>query len=408
VELEIRPVRAEESAEFVTVLETAAGRHPTPEALAEAQASTDLRRTLAAFDGGHLVGATASEAIALTVPGPVVVSAAKITLTGLLPTHRGRGLASALMRRQLPELRRLGSDVAVLTTSQSNVPARHGFRPATLSAALQAVPGRAAVPASLDTVGLRLVAVDEAARLLPQAYDAHRLRQVGQVTRSRAFWDGWFRDRPLLRIGPSARFIVVAEDPAGACVGYLTYRLGYGALREDPVQTLFIEDLVASTDPARRSLWAYCLAFEQAGRVRAWNVPIDDPVLWMVDNARSPRLGEVRGFLRLRVLKVNGALASRRYAADDSLVLEVADDTIPANTGRWRLTGAPEGASCVRCRDAPDLTMTVSELAAVYLGGVELLTLARAGLVTEHRPGALRRADAMLRSRPAPWTVTDW
>ena len=43
---------------------------------------------------------------------------------------------------------------------------------------------------------------------------------------------------------------------------------------------------------------------------------------------------------------------------------------------------------------AADLTLDVRDLAAAYLGGRSLAALARAGLVTEHRPGALRGASA--------------
>ncbi|HEV7757542.1 MAG TPA: sterol carrier protein domain-containing protein, partial [Acidimicrobiales bacterium] len=65
-------------------------------------------------------------------------------------------------------------------------------------------------------------------------------------------------------------------------------------------------------------------------------------------------------------------------------------------------------AACIRTQDAPDLTLTAAELAAAYLGGFDLTTLARAGRVVEHRPGRLQRADAMFSWRPGPWTLSGW
>jgi len=44
-------------------------------------------------------------------------------------------------------------------------------------------------------------------------------------------------------------------------------------------------------------------------------------------------------------------------------------------------------------QDAPDLTLDVRELGAAYLGGRSLTALASAGLIVEHRTGALLRAS---------------
>src|SRR5947199_9154804 len=87
-----------------------------------------------------MVGGTGSEPIELTVPGTAVAPAAKVSLTGLLPGHRHRGLASGLMRRQLEDLHATGEPVAVLTTAQAGVPGRHGFGPATKAMAIELTP----------------------------------------------------------------------------------------------------------------------------------------------------------------------------------------------------------------------------------------------------------------------------
>jgi predicted acetyltransferase len=409
VSRDIRPVRAGELESFVSVLETAAGRHGSAETLSEGGKVYQLDRTLAAFDGGRIVGGTASELVELTVPGPVVLPAAKITLTGLLPTHRGLGFASAFMRRQLHDLRKRGEPLAVLTTSQSGVPARHGFSPATKAMAVEVTPGRrpsTAQPTSAHR--LRLLDRAEAERTLPDVYGRHRRMQVGQVSRSPDFWQGWFLDRPLVRIGPSERFIVVAEHATGAREGYLTYRLAYGPLREQPVRELIVEDLVTLTDAARWTLWAYCLGFDQADRIAAWNLPVDEPLRWSTLDMRSLRVTGLRGFLQLRLVDVAAALAARSYAVADTLVLEVADPVLPVNAGRYRLRGDPDGGSCVATEEPADLSLSVSELSATYLGAVDVTTLARAGRVAEHTAGSVGRADMMFAWRPGPWTVTDW
>lgn len=393
--VDIRPARPDELGAFTRTLELAAGRHPDDRA-AEPDYAAD--RTIIAVEDGLVIGGTASEPISLTVPGPAEVPAAKITLTGVLPEHRRRGFASEFMRRQLRALRDLGEPVAVLTTSQSNVPARHGFAPATWSLAADLV------TSSRDVPQLRMIDWEQARRTLPAMYDRHRRGQAGQVSRGARFWDGWFRDDPLTRIGASPRFVVVLPDESG----YLSYRLDYGPLRERPVRRMVVEDLIAATDTGYRELWAYCLGFGQAPLVHVWNLPPDAPVFWLAGDVGAVTVTASRPFLRLRVTDVCAALAARAYPVRDRLVLDVTDDVLPDNSGLFSLDGGPDSATCRPASGPADLTLPVASLAAIYLGGATPSALARAGLITGRTPGAVRRADRMFAGADAPWTVTDW
>ncbi len=111
--------------------------------------------------------------------------------------------------------------------------------------------------------------------------------------------------------------------------------------------------------------------------------------------------------LWVRLIDVPGALAARTYTVPGSLVLEVTDAFCPWNDGRWRLEGGPEGGSCARAPAGtqPELFLSASTLGSVYLGGIALGPLARAGLVHELVPGALSRATAMLAESEAPHTA---
>ena len=101
----------------------------------------------------------------------------------------------------------------------------------------------------------------------------------------------------------------------------------------------------------------------------------------------------------MRLTDVPRALAGRRYSSPADVVIEVRDEILPANAGRWRLTTAGEAAparglaaTCEPATGEADLALDVTELGAAYLGGTPLATLAGAGLVTELRPGAVRAA----------------
>ena len=88
------------------------------------------------------------------------------------------------------------------------------------------------------------------------------------------------------------------------------------------------------------------------------------------------------------------------------MVLEVTDELLPGNAGRWRLraAGPDGGARSASGRSEPaDLALDVRELGAAYLGGTRLGTLAAAGLVRELRPGTLVALSAAMTWDPAPW-----
>jgi predicted acetyltransferase len=391
-------------------LEIAAGRHPSEAAVAEASEIYELGRTLAVFEGDRIIAGNASDLLELTVPGPSTLPAARITLSGVLPGYRRRGLVTSLFAHQLRDLQERGEPLAMFTTTGPGLYRRLGYSPADVAMEVEIETVHAAMePGSAAPGRVRLLSAEEIATVLPDVFDRHRLLQPGQVRRTPAFWRIWLMDRPQFRRGePCDRFAAVYEDPSGVAHGYVTYRLRYGAARDQPVQTLVVEDLLAARDEARSALWGYCLAFQQAVVVKAPNVPIDEPVVWMLADPRRLRVTRVRDFLWLRLIDVAKALSARRYDAPGSAVLELVDPTCPATAGRYRLEADERSASCERTKAAPEIELRVEDLAAAYLGGVALTTLARAGRVRELRKGAVQRCDAMFASRPAPWTVTDW
>jgi predicted acetyltransferase len=410
VELVFRPVHKAELDRYVSVIELAAGRRVTAETIAEARATYKLERTLAAFEGDRLVGGLASDGLELTVPGGAILPAARVTLTGVLPTHRRRGVSTELNRRQLRWLRERGEPVALFMTSGPRFYRSVGYSPATVAVEAQVVTGRRSLEVPTGDGGVvRVLDETEWARILPDVFDRHRRLQPGQISRPPSFWPAWFRDPERYRKGePGDRFVAVCDDSAGSTQGYVTYRLRPGNPRDDPVDTLVVEDLVAVTGDARRSLWDYCLGFEQVGRVVAHNLPADEPLAWMLADSRRLRVTRVRDFLWLRLVDLERALAARTYACPGSLVIDVTDETLPENAGRFVLETTSEASSWARTPTEPELSVDVADLAAVYLGGVTFQTLARAGRIRATTQKALDRADAMFGWRPAPWTVSDW
>jgi predicted acetyltransferase len=413
MDVEIRTVSADELPEVVRAVDASWGHHADDDDIEDARDLAELDRTFAAFDRGRPVAVAAAVSFELTVPGGVIVPSSGLTDVGVLPTHRRRGLLSALMARHLDDARARGEAVAALVASEATIYRRFGFGPAVVSAAVEIDRARAAFAAPTDDVpgDLRLVGPEEAALLLPEAYDRYRRAQPGEVSRSDAYWDVILRDRERWREGASARFVVVHDAPDGIgdgigdgiVDGYATYRMRAGWPQGVPDFALEVEEVVATSAPAGAALWRYLLDVDLVGTVSAWNVPVDDPLRWRLADLRALRVTAVRDLLWLNLVDVAAALSARRYAAPGRLVVEVRD------AGRYLLDAAPDGATCrpapVR---SPDLTLRIEDLASTCLGGVPWATLARAGRVVEHTSGAARRADTLFASDPPPHSVTDF
>lgn len=128
---------------------------------------------------------------------------------------------------------------------------------------------------------------------------------------------------------------------------------------------------------------------------------LDEPLPHLV-NRPSSLLATTYPSLWLRIVDVGSALEARRYASSVDVVVEVTDDVLPHNSGRWHLTGNTSSAKCERTDADADLALDIRTLGAAYLGGSSLLTLAGAGRVTEHRRGALGEASAAFGWHRAP------
>ena len=130
--------------------------------------------------------------------------------------------------------------------------------------------------------------------------------------------------------------------------------------------------------------------------------PVDEPLPHMLTDERAvtARVGDA---LYVRLVDIPHALAARSYSAPFDVVLEVADDVLPGNAGRYRLAWDGDGATCEPATAAADLELSVAELGAAYLGGLTLDVLARAGRVRERTPGALAAASAGFRGVAEPW-----
>lgn len=408
MDLELRPVGDAEFAAYSRAVSNAFGSHSTEEEVDEWRSMCELDRTLAVFDDGQIVGTAGAFSFDLTLPGSRVVQVPGVTAVGVRNTHRRRGLLRMLMERQLDDIAARGESLAILTASESLIYGRFGYGTATYSASVSIDTRHSAFrPSFTDQGTVRLVDPAEARTALPAIHDRARALQPGDISRPSAWWDVVLRDPERHRGGASGAFYAVHRSPTGQDDGWATYRVR--AERADGVaaNTIEVVDMGATSATAELGLWRLLFDTDLVARVVAPSRPTDEPLRhWLVDPRRLVVAG-LHDHVWVRLLDVAAALAARRYRTEDELVIEVVDGFRPQTGGRYRLVGGPDGAECRRADAAnPDLTLDVAALASGYLGAPRFCTMARAGLVDEHRHGAARAAELMFGSDVVPFCRT--
>ena len=164
---------------------------------------------------------------------------------------------------------------------------------------------------------------------------------------------------------------------------------------------------MAGDPAAAAALWHSLLTRDLVSTVTAELRSAEDPLLYQLLDQRRARV-QVSDGVWVRIIDLPGALTRRAYSCPVDVVLEVTDELLAGNAGRWRLRAdgpgaASANASCERTDRPADIALDIRELGAAYLGGTRLGTLAAAGLVTELRPGALGGLSAAMTWDPAPW-----
>jgi predicted acetyltransferase len=404
----LRPVVDEEFPLFARAVEAAFGDQPDDEDIAGWRSVTEFDRTIAVFDGDEIVANAGAFTFDLTLPGLTTTQVAGVTAVGVRTDRRRQGLLTRMMEHQLDDVVERGEALAILLASESIIYGRFGYGLASSLVRIEIDSHRDAFLPRIPITGtMRPIDAEAAAKTLPGIHDQARRQRPGDIPRTQAWWDRHFKDREKHRDGATARFYAVHESAPGQADGYVSWRIKHSWADAVASNELKVDELVATTPEAIASLWRYVLDVDLVGKVTGWG-PVDESLRWMLADPRRMFTKGIHDFLWVRLLDIPAAMAARRYQVEDSLVVEVADAFRPGTAGRYRIEGGPDGAACARTTDAPDLSLDVTDLGALYLGGTTATELAGAQRGTELTPGARRRADAFFTTSPAPYCRTDF
>jgi predicted acetyltransferase len=355
-------------------------------------------RVYAAWEGDRAVGGLGAFPFKLTVPGGRV-PAAGVTVAGVLPSHRRRGVLRAMMRALLHTCYQQGDLVAYLWATEDTIYGRFGFGLASFTAEIDLPRERSAFHAPFEPCGrVHLVSPMAAEEFVAPIYERVAVETPGMFARSSVWWQARTLADPDWRRGSAGDLQCAVVENEGRPAAYALYRMNSAFERGLQTGSVAVIEAMGDAPEATRAIWRYLCDIDWLARVKAWLLPLDHPLLLLMAEPR--RLGfNFRDGLWVRVLDVKAALSARSYQTQGSLVIEVTDEFCPWNAGCWKI-----GSDRVeRTDEAPSLRCDITALGSVYLGGFTWTQLARALRVTELVSGAITLADTVFQTPRAPW-----
>jgi predicted acetyltransferase len=361
------------------------------------------RRCLGAFVGGRPAGGAMFHDMRQWWCGRAVPMAGVVSVR-VAPEDRGKGVGRLLMTALLDEMAAHGYPLSVLYPATMPLYRSLGWELAG-GRHTAVIPGRSlfglmppdAACAGAQQAGsgpptLRRAGPSDAGAVIAVLGRVHEAaRDCGPIT-----WDAEM----------VARWLAAPEVYAYLCDdGFLAYHWDNGN------RDLSVEGAEAVSPATVRAFWSHLGGYGSiAAKVYAQVGPAD--AFWWLCRERDAGLAH-RSMWMLRVIDAPAAIAARGFPAAVSLTapLLIADDTRPANSGRWDLTvaggkgsltpapaPAPAPVPVARAQVAP-LVLGARGLAALY-AGTPVITLRQAGLASGGSPEHDAALDAAFAASP--------
>jgi len=375
------------------------GRKPDEETMERFGPILPPDRVHAAIEDGRVVGSGGVFPFETSVPGGGFVRAAGVTLVGVLPTHRRRGVFKRLMEAQLEDVHERGEPIAYLWASDDSLYGRFGYGIASFTGSVEARLDRTAFHTDFEFRGrFRAVDVEEAVEEFAPLQRRVAKQHPGMFVRTPEWWRFKRLSDPEWARGGGGEMIRMLLELDGEPAGYALYRLHWAHEQGVPSGFVNVIEAVGVSPEATRELWRFLLDTDWMDRAKAELLPLDHELQLLVAEPRRLSFA-FRDGLWLRVVDVEAALAARTYKAGEPVVIDLQDELCPWNPGRWLVS--PDGVERTDAR--AEISLPVTSLGSVYLGGFAFGELARTGRVEELSKGALDRADALFRTDRYPW-----
>lgn len=352
---------------------------------------TDLQQTRAMVAEGRVLS------LIKILPYEVLVGGRPVAMGGIggvatWADMQGRGLAGRLIASSVPEMRRLGYAVSFLYPFAHRWYGRFGWETAGRGLIYSGF-GPGDLPVSREGVRVRAALTDADLAQLRQVYDRLAPRYNGMVRRGERSWE------PVLAASRDERAQLYLIDPpdGGASPA------GYFLATDHPVtggyETVIREFLCADA-AAYRALFGFLSTLPTNVRTIRLMTP-DRPALWSF--FREPTVAtSASPTFQCRVVDVAAACRARGWeeGAAGEVVFAVTDDLAPWNSATWRLRVEGGQAEIDTTTAAPEITMTIQQFSALYVGYCDPVDWCGLGLLGGESADAARRLRTLFCDRP--------
>lgn len=272
---------------------------------------------------------------------------------GVAAEARGGGLARAMMTETLRELRAEGVPLSALYASTATLYRTVGYEQAGTKITWEAP--LASLPRGRHDLPVRAVDPRESVRFAP-LYTARARRWNGHLDRPPAIWSRIAEPYDDVAYG----YTIGGEDET---VAYLVHT--QKPLHQNHHEVV-VRDMAWSTRAGADRLIALLSDLRSLGDTVVWTGVASDPLVSLLPEQTA----RVRAHERwmLRIVDVPRALSMRGFPPVDGEVhLDVMDELLPDNAGRWLLR-VRAGRAEVERGGHGDVTLDVAALAPLYTG----------------------------------------
>ena len=324
------------------------------------------------------------------------VPASQLSGLSVPAEHRGRGVATELLRAYLAEVHERGAAISTLFPAAVQLYRRAGYEYAGTVTVYEAAARHLPVGWP-EGWRARSVPADDPAPLAGPFARVARDRN-GQVERDADWWrDFLLRDRGS---GPPQVYLVDGPDGPD---GWAIFKVQEEVADHDVHASIQTLDWGARSEGGWRTLLSLAAGFSSLEATVVWKGPDPEPLALLLREQDLHQLRQYRWMAR--VVDVPGAFAARGYPSGlrGRITIGVADDACPWVDGTWTIEVDGGEGKAVRVGDDARVRTTASGLAALFAGYLDPRDLAELGLVRGLDPADLEFLQAM-HAGPRPWS----
>ena len=310
--------------------------------------------------------------------------------------HRGRGVATELLRAYLAEVHERGAAISTLFPAAVHLYRRSGYEYAGTWTLYQAAARHLPVGWPEGFRALPIPADDPAP--LQERFALVASRRNGQVDRDADWWRHFLLgDRGG---GPPQVFLIDGPDGPD---GWAILAVSTDVSADDVRTGVQVVDWGAASEAGWRSLLTLAGGFSSLEANVLWKGPDPEPLALLLREQDLRQLRQYRWMAR--VVDVPGAFAARGYPSGlrGRITIGVSDDACPWVDGTWTIEVDGGEGKAVRVGDDAALATSAVGLAALFAGYHDPRDLAELGVVRGLDQAGVQFLQAM-NAGSKPWS----